>query len=297
MARSYKTTCPNPLCNGNNFYVTEHNGMGYCFNCGHLVRDNEEHVHTIQEISPNVDAIRQLYTQAAHYYHSSLDSTAYDYLHQRGFTDQTIQDLQIGYCPIGKSPLYKGDTAKEAGLVYYDETALLGGRITFPYLLDDGTVTDIRGRSIDPTEEMKYKSLLGSSYNRGAIYPYNYHLRSTSNRILLTEGEIKADIAYQFKFPTMALPGMLNWRSGFIPDSTKEYVIVFDNQRDNFYQVRQAIMKAARKIPNAFVSTLPLLGKNKQDIDGFILEYGYNAFNIIVNGALPYNEWYKLQRF
>lgn len=292
----YKTDCPNPSCSGKNFYVTPDNGFGYCFNCQHSERDSD-HKDSPKTVSTNVEAIRTLYTQAARYYHSALDKDAYAYLTQRGFNDKTIKDLQIGYCPTGKSPMYKGIIAKEAGLTTYDQSAFLANRITFPYLSEDGTVTDIRGRSLDPLDEQKYRSLLGSSYYRGALYPYNYHLHTTARRIILTEGEIKADIAYQLDYPTMALPGMNIWRSGFKPDANKEYILLYDTQRMNYHNVQSAIIKTAQRITGIKIATMPLMGKEKQDIDTFILTYGKAAFEMVINSALDFDVWYSLQRF
>lgn len=295
----YKTTCPNPACHGHNFYITEHNKFGYCFNCGYYEKGDSAYTNTPKEMSPNVDKIRALYTQAAKYYHSSLDGEAYTYLYNRGFTDDTIQELLIGYCPSGHSPLYNDPITKDAGLAHHDKTAFLADRITFPYFNEDGVVTDIRGRSMNPLEETKYKSLLGSSYYRGAIYPYNYQFH-TQNKILITEGEIKADIAYQYGYPTLALPGMTAWRQGLEvlnTNTSQERILIFDNQKYRYIQVCAAIIKAAKRIKNIKIATLPLMGKNKQDIDGFILAYGKKAFETIVQGALPFNQWYALQRF
>lgn len=291
MGKSYRTECPK--CMRNNFVITPHNGIGYCFNCTYL--NNGTHITDKIEISENVEIFRELYTQAANYYHSSLTSAAYSFLVSRGFTDTTIEELKLGFCPTGRHPLYRHKLAKESGLTDYNKDGFLANRITFPYFANN-TITEIRGRSIDSTDEVKYKSLLGSSYYRGAIYPYNYHLHD-NNRILLTEGEIKADIAYQVGIPSMALPGIGVWRKGFIPKTSTEYILLFDSQKYGMKYVRQAITKVAQKIKHIKIATLPLMGKDKQDIDSFILLYGAKAFHMIVNSALVYNDWKVLQRF
>jgi DNA primase len=295
MAKPYKTECPRCHSSGNNFYITPDNGIGYCFNCFYFEKDGEFDDKP-RKMSDYVEDIRALYTQAARYYHNSLTTKATKYLYQRGFNDKTIQDLQIGYCPEGKSPLYKGMIARDAGLVYPNNTGFLADRITFPYLADNGMVTDIRGRSMNPDDETKYKSLLGSSYYRGAIYPYNYHLH-TEKQILLTEGEIKADIAYQIGIPTMALPGMGIWREGLHQCDNTEFIILYDTQKHNMHFVRHAIIRTARKLKNPKVATMPLMGEEKQDIDSFILRYGKDAFQMVIKGALDFDKWYLLQRF
>jgi len=290
-SRGYKKECP--VCHKGNFWVTEDNGMRYCFNCKYV-----EHDHNVNYQPPapseHIDEIRGLYTQAAYYYHSSLDTKGRDFLHDRGFTDQTIDTLQIGYCPTGMNPMYRSAIAKEAGLATQAHTAFLGDRITFPYFCDHTTVTDIRARAMSPNADLIYKSPYNGSTFRGAIYPYNHHLTDTDQPIILTEGEIKADIAVQFNYPAIALPGINAWRKGIRLDRT--YIILFDSQREHIKEVRNAITHVASQLTNPLVATLPLLGDQKQDIDGFILKYGISLFNAVVDAALPYETWRELQR-
>ena len=293
MSKSYRTTCP--VCGGDNFVVTPSKGFSYCFNCTYHINENTAPI--VKEMSAQVEDIRHLYTQAAIYYHTSLDKRAHIFLQQRGFTDNTIQDLQIGYCPPGISPLYKQNIAKEAGLTSFDNTAFLGDRITFPYFNEPGIVTDIRGRAIDTLAEPRYLSLLGGSYFRGAIYPYNYHLRYNAKQIIITDGEIKADISCQIGYATMALPGIGTWRDGFIENEDTEYILLYDNQRANYFHVQAAIVRTAKRFKSIKIATLPLLGKDKQDIDSFILNHGVPLFKTVIEAALPFQDWYVLQRF
>lgn len=289
--KSYRTECPK--CMGHNFVITPDNGIGYCYNCAYF--NNGKHTIDKIETSEHVDAFRELYKQATNYYHSSLTPDAYSFLVSRGFNDTVITDLKIGFCPTGKHPLYKHKLAKEAGLIDHNNSGFLANRVTFPYFAN-GSITEIRGRAIESTDEIKYKSLLGSSIYRGAIYPYNYHL-SNNKRIVITEGEIKAAIAYQVGTPAMALPGMGIWRAGFKPNKDTEYILLFDSQRYGMKYVKQAITKIAQKIKHIKIATLPLMGKDKQDIDSFILSYGASAFHTIINSALTYNDWRDIQRF
>lgn len=297
MARWHKETCP--ACGKENYGITKDNGVGFCFNCGHWARDGQA-IYKPRVRSEHIPEIRNLYAQVAAYYHSSLDKQALSFLSRRGFTDNTIERFQIGYCPVGKNPIYKGSLAKEAGLATSADTGFLAGRITFPYFYDETTITDIRGRAIDPFDELRYKSPYNDSFFRGADFPYNYHLRC-NKKIILTEGEIKADIATQIQYPAMALPGIMSWRDGLVIDLDTEYTMIFDSQR-NMRDVRRAIMRIAEKLISAGVNiphigTIPLFGRNKMDIDDLILQYGPEIFSDVVNNALPYDEWKGLQRF
>ncbi len=297
MARWHKETCPS--CGGDNFGVTDDNGVAFCFNCGHWARDGQTE-YKPRKRSEHIAEIRNFYAQATEYYHNSLDGEARRFLTRRGFTDDTIERFKIGYCPVGKHPMYKSPIAHEAGLATNSQTGLLAGRITFPYLYDEETITDIRGRSLDPNNELRYMSPRHDTYYRGADYPYNYHLRC-NKRLILTEGEIKADISSQIQYPAMALPGIMSWREGLTIDVDTDYTLIFDSQK-RMFDVRRAITRIAERMINAgvnapMIGTLPLFGRDKMDIDDLILSYGAETFADVVNSALPYTEWKELQRF
>jgi DNA primase-like protein len=296
--QSYKTECPR--CGHISLYVTPHNGMSHCFRptCK-LTQFNGESRGKIRVRSDNIPEIREVYKQAAWYYHSSVDDRARNYLHQRGFTDKTIDELQIGYCPVGKLPLYRDVIAKEAGISTARNEAFLGDRITFPYFKDTNTITDIRGRAINATEELKYKSPFGDVIFRGAIYPYNYHLRN-NKRIILAEAEIKADIAYQLGYAAMGLPGIGSWRPGFVQEDNQEIIIVFDNESnpDTQREVIYAIRKVAGELIKPKIAVLPLFdGDKKAEIDTFIDKHGGILFKSIIDNALEYKVWNSLQNF
>jgi len=295
--KSYKTQCPS--CNGDNFYVTPDNGLSFCFNCKHLEKDNTAPYTRIRKRSDNVQEIRQYYTEMAHYYHTSLDTNARNFLYGRGYTDETIQQLKIGYIPAGIHPMYRNPIAIEAGLANKRYEAFLGNRIAFPYFKDTKVVTDIRARALDSNDELKYKSPFNDAYYRGAIYPYNYQVVKNAKRVLLTEGEIKAGIAMQAHFPTIGLPGILAWRDGLIQEDDQEYVIVFDSevkpnvQRDVIFAIR----KVSLHLLNVKVAVLPVFDGGKAEIDTFINRFGADTFGSIIDNALEYDEWNRLQAF
>lgn len=281
------------MCGKHAFYVTPHNGFSYCFVCNHKEQEGET-TQEEQKPSEHVAEIRALYKQAAQYYHSALTPEAYRFLQSRGFSDTTIQDRQIGYCPVGTMPFYKHVHAKEAGLATADNQAFLAHRITFPYFFSADTIVDIRARTMDNDEELRYKSPFGNASFRGAIYPYNYHLKK-QRTIIITEGEIKADISTQYGFPAMALPGISTWRKGFKQRADTTYILLYDSQK-NMQHVRRAIRTIAQKIDDVRIATLPLMGQDKMDIDSFILRFGISAYRTVVHSALDFTTWNQLQR-
>jgi hypothetical protein len=298
MAHSYKTTCPG--CGHVSLYVTPNNGMGHCFRPTCKYTEFNGSMKRKERVrSDNVDDIRAMYKELVYYYHSSLDKRSLDYLHARGFTDTTIQELQIGYAPVGMLPLYRDPIAKEAGIATAKDEAFLGDRITFPYFKDKDTITDIRGRAIDPNEELKYKSPFGDVIFRGAIYPYNYHLRDRDH-IIIAEAEIKADIAYQLGYAAMGLPGIGAWRPGFVQGDKQRVTIVFDNESNPETQrdVIHAVRKVAGELIKPYIAVLPIFeGERKAEIDTFVNKYGGTLFKSVVDNALDYKTWNSLQTF
>jgi len=287
---NYKAKCPQ--CGGNDFYVTPQNGVAYCFHCTYYERSGEAKGKQ-RIITSDIESIRDFYTKITDYFHSCLTLPAITYLYGRGFTDETISKLKIGFIPDKELPVsYEDTVVKDSGL-FVGTQCVLANRIAFPYFVDN-TVVDIRGRTLDATEEVRYKSPLGSASSRGAVYPYNAN-DATQDHII-TEGEIKAVIATQVGIPCVALPGITSWREKTL--SNHKQIILFDSTRVKTTReiTFRAIDKLAGRLLNPYVVVLPL-GKNiKMDIDEFILTRGVDEFKNIINNALTYREWAILQR-
>lgn len=288
---NYKTECPK--CGGNDFYVTPSNGVGYCFHCSYYEREDKKSESPEYEIKTSIDAIRYVYTMLAEYYHSSLTDSARMYLHSRGFDDDMIQKFRLGYIPNDVPTHLHKDALRDSGL-YINNKAVLGERISFPYIVND-KVTDIRGRSLDKNDPVRYKSPLGSAQIRGALFPFNYSDINVDH--VVTEGEIKAIMSHQFGIPCVALPGIASWRPKTSQTQSRQ-VIVFDSTKNKVTReiTFRAVDKTAKQLYNPYVAVLPLLGEDKMDIDSFILRRGSSEFKTIIESALPYEDWAKLQR-
>jgi DNA primase len=281
----YKEHCPK--CGAYAFYITPHNGLSYCFKCEYTEREGNKHKPEVKRTREEIQQIRSFYTRIAKYYHSCLGKEHREYLYRRGFTDDSIERYLIGYVPEdANNILYKDIAVSMSGLVH-DGEAFLKHRIVFPYI-KNGKVTDIRGRSLDPNDGLRYLSPKGSSKSRGAILPWNSDL--DTDNVIVTEGEIAAGIATQAGFPTLGLPG-INAKRKIL---SNRVIIIFDREQN--LHVKKAILKVAERIENPFVSTLyvpnSLRGK-KVDMDSFILAGG--DMERVINAALPISEWRRLQ--
>ena len=280
MARGYKTQCLE--CSGNNLWITPDNGMSYCYNCGYCERDTSK-PQAKKERYHDIVAIRQLYTELTAYYHSNVDC-ARSYLHSRGLNDADITQYQIGYCPNSSHKLYLTEHSIAAGIVRKDGTPFLANRVTFPYW-NSVYVTDIRGRTINPNEQLRYLSPFGGSFHRGADYPFAWSEDSS----VLTEGELKAIAIRKAGFTAIGVPGITNIR----PQS-KYDIICFDSDKKPEH-VQRAILRLVKYRKDLKIATIPLAqNEDKMGADDYIEKYGIEAFQRVLNAALSVKEWKEL---
>lgn len=290
---NYKTVCPE--CGGNNFGVAEEKGFAYCFNCEHYQKLDNTYARVSIKRSNKISEIREYYSVMAEYWHTCLSKEHRLFLYSRGISDHSINTLKLGYCAADYHILYGAAIAAEAG-IFYKGHVQLADRITFPFFAE-GQVTDFYGRSLDPNSEIRYLGLFGGSWKRGADYAYMHDCAYKSNardKLIRTEGLIKAIIANQYGFPCIAYPGTLAYRSGTPPMQGQSQVIVFDNQVNHRRELIKAIKKEAERYSNPKIGVLPLKGKSKADIDQFLLEFGIDEFRRVIDGALDFEVWQKL---
>lgn len=300
--RGYKVRCPN--CSGKDLWVTLDNGKAYCFECGasYIIEGKKPQ----RDLEPmyNVDEIRAFYTAIQQYYHSNITTQHRDYLYNRGLDDTAIRTFMIGFCPSGRMLQYRTEVSQHSGLANKNGESYLAGRITFPYIASN-LVTDVRGRSLNQNDPMKYKSPRFSAHARGAWYPFNfdraYERAKEQKRLIITEGEIKAIVADMFGYAAVALPGMATWRKALLPDKSLEYIILFDSsaKAKDMLKVAKAVERVVDRIPFAKVAQLPLLGEQKQDIDSFLLHKkgGKDYFDYVLDSAVSYDTYQRLRRF
>lgn len=329
---SFKTICP--VCLGHNLYVTMYNRFAYCFNCASSFRVGEGDYIVSQHSFP-LGEIRSIYAEVARYYHSCVTSDISSFLYERGLPLSVVEDFFIGYCPA--KPLHFGDpfVFRRYGIIRADGIPTLSNRIVFPYIAEQ-TTTDLRGRlffiksgesceakqmiphykyafaekqeSKDDInqhtyvrEEPKYKSLPFSSQQRGAVYPYNWDRAlakaEKTNKLIITEGEIKTIAADIRGYPICGLPGMNSWRPALIPRPEWDVIVIFDSMRGRERDLLRAFSRIARKVKNLFVGILPLLGEDKMDIDTLFLKpKGEQLFENVVKNPIPYSDYVKLRR-
>jgi DNA primase len=284
----FKAICPK--CQGRNFWKTPENDTAYCFNCGYL--EKGENAQPLQR-SPHIKEIREYYTETAQYYHSCLDTAHREYLNKRGITDASIEQYKIGFAPNEKHIRYHGELARESGLAGKDMSPFLADRIVFPYWVK-GVVTDMRARAWG-ANEIKYLSPHGTAFVRGADYPFNYETLQ-HDHVVITEGDPKCIVSEQIGVHCISLPGIFSMRPMLKQRQNQKFTICFDNQLSNYYDVIRGIKRLAGLFDDLRIATLPLMNREKMDVDSYILDFGADAYKKVIRRALNYTEWIKLVR-
>jgi len=271
---------------------------------------DEHPIHDVQQL-------RSYYTRIHEVYRQDIPVEVQSYLHRRSIDTSMIATYQIGYCPYRYLNVYDHPLAVSSGVLDHQRRPFLRHRITFPYLAS-GSVTDMRGRSLDPTASQRYLSLPGRASERGAQFAYNYDraaarlehaaTHNPSNHVLIvTEGEIKALFADAHGFAAVAFPGMQSLR--IIPPAS-HIVVVFDS--DSRPEVQYATDAAIDRfvshlrregnqasLPSVAVVVLPRFDRPKMDIDTFLLHPngGYGKFRRLIEDAVSYDRYKQLRRF
>jgi Zn ribbon nucleic-acid-binding protein len=153
------------------------------------------------------------------------------YLRQRGFSDDTIRAMGLGFHPdtwqdVLGSAIFKQDVDAYDGMQLGGLTGpqgkpknLLRGTITIPYTAG-ATCTTLRTRKLNPGTEPKYLSPAGVDLYTGATPTFFLHdVLEQTDAIILTEGEFKALAAWQaWQEGVLSLPAIAQPSVGYLPD-------------------------------------------------------------------------------
>lgn len=129
----------------------------------------------------------------------TTDNAAYQYLHSRGFTDETLKRFNIGYFPC------KEQWGDAATLIHKSREAYqLQNRILFPWYSASNSIIGLSGRVIDEHTKGVAQKYINSSEKTGFIkgnnfYGINLAMRhiSQTRRVVLVDGYTDAMAMHQ----------------------------------------------------------------------------------------------------
>lgn len=203
------------------------------------------------------DSTRAELESALTKYHANLlapeGSAVRAYLtEERQLTNEAIDHFRLGF--TGESPLL-GDPPR---------------RISIPYLSHSGP-TQIRYRSVDPNPGMhKY---LGSKGHGTRLFN-TLALRSDSQKVYITEGEIDCITAWMCELPCVGVPGAENWKKGYWRLFRHREVVVLADAGEAGKKLADAI---SRDIHLAKIVVMP-----DDDVNDFFCQYGADELRLYV---------------
>jgi len=228
---NYKANCPFHDEKSGSFVVSPQKQICKCFGCGFssdaigFVQQykNLSFVESVEEIAKDMNySLTYSKNTTNHKDYSSLmesvaklylskKSKAYEYLKQRGLTDESMTNFEIGFAPSSKeqvdfvsSQLFNTDEAIECGILARDNDktyARLTNRIVFPIRNHTNKLIGFGGRVLENDNRAKYlNSPTTKLFDKSRSF-YGYNLAKAyihkKGTITITEGYLDVVMLHQ----------------------------------------------------------------------------------------------------
>jgi len=227
-----------------------------------------------------------------------------DYLSSRGYSDDDIEAMELGYIP-DQDKLFKYLLGKGYSQSLIDEVLKLNKgigsthRLTIPYR-SGGFIKGFKFRTIG---DHKTKYLNSTGLDRMGGF-FNLLGIKGDKDLVIVEGELDSLLATARGVENVVAIGGNSISSDQVKDAirrgAKSFTICLDFEPGKEEETAKRITKAIEVIlgegvNRVYIATLPDLGGGKTDPDRLIRERGVDGFKQAIREALPYYE-YKLQR-
>lgn len=246
--------------------------------------------------------------EAARFFYRNMTegpNRGYSYMRRRGIEDRTIKKFGLGYAPDSWDSLYgyfkeKGTDEKlllELGLLsqkdgrYFDK---FRDRVIFPIINTAGKVIGFGGRALDDKAMPKY---LNSPENRVFQKKNNlYALNSTKQDIgkagtaIIVEGYMDAISLYQNGVRNVAASlgtALTDNQAKLINRYTKNVVLSYDADAAG----QKAALRGIEVLRNEGCKVKVLHVTDGKDPDEYIKKNGRDAFDKLVDKAIPYTDY------
>lgn len=263
------------------------------------------------------ELLHNICRETAKYYHNNLKSKwgtkALEYLKQRGVTDSTITKLGIGYSSnwaglaIHLSKLgFKKEDILEAGVCgekdgkLFDEMAM---RVVFPVIDHTGKVAGFSGRALNKDAFAKYKNTKETMIFSKSSIIYCINLlrkaRLEKNYAILVEGQMDVVALQQAGF-TNAIATMGTAFNKNHVQTLKRFVdkviVCFDGDSAGQKATAKSLEPLLEEGLDINIVSMP----EKLDPDEYIKKYGVNAYQKLLDCAMPVYEFeirYEASKF
>jgi DNA primase len=222
------------------------------------------------------------------------------YLNGRGYTQEEIKAMEIGYIP-SQEKLYsylieQGHSSAEVkDILDLSKDTRIGSshKITIPYR-SGGQIKGFKFRAIDPQTNPKYLNSPGTEKRSGF---FNLSPLKGDKDLTIVEGEIDALHATIKGIPNVVATGGSDIHPEQIEDAKKKgakmFTLCFDREPGAEAKVLKALdtIRKADEEVKIYVATLPDLGEGKTDPDRLVKERGAEALREAVKQAVPDYEY------
>jgi len=265
-----------------------------------------------QSVKTNLDKIdnlRKAITIASDFFHNNLlkkQGEAYHYLFNRGISNESIVEFQIGYASDSWNELYnylkkyefEDELLIEAGLVKSKNNKVYDAyrnRIIFPIRDDLGRVVGLGGRIIKNDEKSaKYiNSPQNLIYDKSKLLYGLYESKREINNLdqaILVEGYLDVISLNQYGVKNVIASSgtaLSEHQLRIISRHSQNLYIIFDSDKAGINAANKVMDLALQNNINIKLVQLP----DGEDPDSIIHHYGKNTFNQYVTKAIDFIEF------
>lgn len=323
--RNSKSLCPFHSEKTPSFVVYPDSQSFYCFGCGaggdvisFIMRaENLEYVEAIRFLAKRVGLqvpddgddmtsvirakILQINKETALFFHKCLKmpfgEEGYEYLKNRGLSEQVITAYGLGYAPNSWDSLYKHLKAqgfsdeemysaavvgKGKGGHYYDQ---FRNRVIFPIIDLRGNVIAFGGRVLDDSKPKYLNSPDTLVFKKSRnLFSLNFAKSEAHDKLILAEGYMDVISIYAAGFKNVVATlgtALTEEQSRLMSKYAKEVVIAYDSDGPG----QAATMRAINLLSEAGVATKVLHMEGAKDPDEYIKKFGAKRFEILIDGA------------
>lgn len=249
------------------------------------------------------DSLHILNQFAAKYFSAQLTETeegrniALSYLHERGFTDETIKKFQIGYSPQERNAFtsealksqYSPDILRKSGLSTLRDEQLVDnyrGRIIFPIHNQSGKIIGFGARIIGSSDRApKYINTPENElYVKSRILYGSYFARQPIDKLdecFLVEGYTDVTAMHQAGIENVVASGgtsLTQDQLRLIKKYTNNLTIIYDGDAAGVKAALRGLDLAIEEGLNVHLVLIP----DKEDPDSYVKKIGADAFRDFV---------------
>ena len=263
----------------------------------------------IQKKSSKYDKLYEIYELAHKYYQNNMNSSyakkAKEYLSNRQIDEKMIQEYKIGLSldkndHLTKLLVSKGynlNVLNDIGLSNQDKDVYMN-RIMFPLYDLNGRVVGFSGRRYDGIKENKYVNTKGTKIFQKGETLYNYHLARefvrSKNQVIVMEGfmaVIRSKEAGIKNAVGLMGTAMTKEQAALIKRLSDHVILSFDGDEPG----RKACLDNGSELEKLGCQVSVVELDHGLDPDDYILKYGKEAFQNLVNNAITLSD-YRIKR-